>query len=454
MNKLSGDVLARAWGKAMGTDRKQFDMFFDKMLDGFAYHKIVVDKAGKPVDYIFLEVNHAFEKMTGLKRERIIGKRVTEILPGIEKDPADWIGVYGKVALTGEPVQFENQAEPLGKWFKVVAYCPEKGHFVALFEDITERKKGEEALRVSEEKANALIKYAPTGIYEIDYRVPKFKSVNDAMCLILGYTREELLAMSPFALLDDESKVRFRERIMKLLAGEKVDETVEFKVKRKDGREIYAVLNVMFTYKDGKPESAVVIAHDVTERKKAEDKLRESEQRWATTLASIGDAVIATSVSSKIVFMNGVAEELTGWSLSEALQKPVKEVFKIINEQTRKEVEDPVSKVLEKGLVVGLANHSVLIRKNGTEVPIDDSGAPIKDKDGSITGVVLVFRDITERKQNEEKISQQAFMIANANDAIIGYDLEQKVTFWNKAAEQMYGYTSEEALGKVRRRPA
>ena len=146
MKKLSGDVLARAWGKAMGTDRKQFDMFFDRMLDGFSYHKIVVDKAGKPVDYVFLEVNSAFEKMTGLKREKIIGKKVTEVLPGIEKDPADWIGVYGRVALTGEPVQFENYAEPLGKWYKVVAYCPDKGHFVSLFEDITERKKAESAL--------------------------------------------------------------------------------------------------------------------------------------------------------------------------------------------------------------------------------------------------------------------------------------------------------------------
>ncbi len=81
--------------------------------------------------------------MTGLKRERIIGKRATEVLPGIEKDPADLIGVYGRVALTGEPVQFENHDESLGKWFKVSAYCPEKGHFAALSEDITERKKAE-----------------------------------------------------------------------------------------------------------------------------------------------------------------------------------------------------------------------------------------------------------------------------------------------------------------------
>ena len=98
---MASDVLASGWSKVLGGDRKQFDMFFDKMLDGFAYHKIVVDKAGKPVDYVFLEVNHAFERMTGLKRERIIGKRVTEVLSGIEKDPADWIGVYGTGCFNG-----------------------------------------------------------------------------------------------------------------------------------------------------------------------------------------------------------------------------------------------------------------------------------------------------------------------------------------------------------------
>jgi PAS domain S-box-containing protein len=105
---MSTDALAGGWAKALGGDRKQFDMFFDRMLDGFANHKIIVDKKGKPADYVFLELNHAFEKMTGLKRAQIIGKRVTEVLPGIEKDSADWIGIYGKVALTGEPVQFET----------------------------------------------------------------------------------------------------------------------------------------------------------------------------------------------------------------------------------------------------------------------------------------------------------------------------------------------------------
>ena len=136
----------------------------------------------------------------------------------------------------------------------------------------------------------------------------------------------------------------------------------------------------------------------------AQASLRASEQRWATTLASVGDAVIATDLIGRIMFMNGVAEFLTGWTLSEASMKPIKEIFNIVNEQTRLEVEDPVSKVLEKGLIVGLANHTVLIKKDKTEIAIDDSGAPIKDKEGKTSGVVLIFRDITERKKAEEKI--------------------------------------------------
>ena len=572
MNGLSGDALAIAGGKSMGTDRKQFDMFFDKMLDGFAYHRIIVDKSGKPVDYVFLEINHVFEKMTGLKRERIIGKRVTEVLPSIENDPADWIGVYGKVALTEKPVQFENYNEALDKWFKVATYCPEKFYFVALFEDITEskraeekyrrlfeeamdaifladaktgliidcnnaalkmvgcekseivgqpqlslhppeeaegklgrsfrrhltdpdcdvleaqvirkngelinvaikanivdlggkkflqgifrditdrkkaeealkstsyrfysslssmhgsillvstegqvefanqsfsnyfnlkespeeltglssekmiekikngyldpdkqvvrikeildagktvvgeevamqsgrtclrdfiplytsgksfsrlwhhiditeRKKVEEALRASEKKASDLIKYAPSGIYELDYRMPpKFRSVNDAMCQILGYTREELLATSPLALLDNESKRRFQERIVKMLSGEKVDETVEFKVVPKDGREIYAVLDVTFTQKDGKPDGALVVAHDVTKRRRAEKEL----EKRAENLENLVEERTKALRDSERLAAIGATAGMVGHDIRNPLQAITGDIF-------------------------------------------------------------------------------------------------------------------------------
>ncbi len=147
---------------------------------------------------------------------------------------------------------------------------------IGMVHDITERKQMEEQLRQSEEKARLLIQYAPSMFYEIDFHGPAFISVNDLMCQVLGYTREELLAMNPFDLLDDEGKALFRDRIRRKFAGEEISDSVEYKSKTKDGREVYGVLNMSFTYKDGKPEGAVVVAHDITERKRAEEALRKA----------------------------------------------------------------------------------------------------------------------------------------------------------------------------------
>lgn len=129
--------------------------------------------------------------------------------------------------------------------------------------------------------------------------------------------------------------------------------------------------------------------------------LQESQERWSTTLASIGDAVIATDAWGRITFMNSVAEGLTGWVLREVTGAPISKVFNIVNENTRQKVENPVDRVLKEGIIVGLANHTILIRKDGSEIPIDDSGAPIRNGEGKSVGVILVFRDITERKQAE-----------------------------------------------------
>ena len=184
----------------------------------------------------------------------------------------------------------------------------------------------------------------------------------------------------------------------------------------------------------------------------AQASLHESEQRWSTTLASIGDGVMATDLFGKITFMNTIAEELTGWTLSEALLKPIEEIFHIVNEQTRKEVENPVNKVLEKGVVIGLANHTILVRRDGKEVAIDDSGAPIKDKDGKTTGVVLIFRDITKRKKAEEALRENEqrlkFHAENIPLAVVEWDKNFVVTRWAGEAEKMFGWNSMETVGK------
>ncbi|MGD0229026.1 MAG: GAF domain-containing protein [Syntrophorhabdales bacterium] len=157
------------------------------------------------------------------------------------------------------------------------------------------------------------------------------------------------------------------------------------------------------------------LEQEIVVRRRAEIALRDSEQRWAATLSSIGDAVIATDDAGRITFMNAVAEKLTGWTLDVATGERVAKVFNIINEQTRREVESPVVRVLREGMIVGLANHTLLVRKDGREVPIDDSGAPIADAGGRTTGVVLVFRDIIERKRAEAEIALHTAIVRGTN---------------------------------------
>ena len=129
--------------------------------------------------------------------------------------------------------------------------------------------------------------------------------------------------------------------------------------------------------------------------------LRESEGWLSTTLGSIGDAVLVTDDQARLKFLNPVAQTLTGWTQEEALGRVLEEVFQIINEETHQPAESPVARVIREGIVLGLANHTVLVSRNGTETPIDDSASPILDQQGHVAGVVLVFRDITERKRQE-----------------------------------------------------
>jgi PAS domain S-box-containing protein len=142
-------------------------------------------------------------------------------------------------------------------------------------------------------------------------------------------------------------------------------------------------------------------------RERAAAAIRASEAWLSTTLSSIGDAVIATDDKGLVRFLNPVAQNLTGWSQAEAKGRSMAEVFPIINETTRLPVKDPVAEVLLEGAIVGLANHTLLIRRDGHETPIDDSAAPIRDDEGKVAGVVLVFRDITERKRQEALVEEQ-----------------------------------------------
>jgi PAS domain S-box-containing protein len=141
-------------------------------------------------------------------------------------------------------------------------------------------------------------------------------------------------------------------------------------------------------------------------REKAAAAIRQQRELLHTTVASIGDGVISTDKEGKITLLNAVAQNLTGWSSEEAQGQPLEKVFNIVNEQTRQTGKNPVQHVLQTGAIAGLANHSVLVARNGTETPIDDSAAPIRNHHGNIIGVVMVFRDVTERRRAEKSLKE------------------------------------------------
>jgi PAS domain S-box-containing protein len=265
---------------------------------------------------------------------------------------------------------------------------------------------------------------------------------------IFGYKPFEAIGQ-PITILIPPDHIKEESFILaRIRAGERIDhfETVR---RRKDGTELDISLTVSpVRNADGTIIGASKIARDITSHRREREQLRQSEERFRVTLSSIGDGVIATDEKSRVTFMNPVAENLTGWRSEEAAGIPLDKIFKIVNEITRQPVENPVSHVIDKGHVVGLGNHTTLIAKDGREQPIDDSAAPIRRQDGSLAGVVLVFRDAREQRANEMTALKLAAFVENSEDAIYSTDLDAVVTGWNPSAERIFGYSRAEVMDR------
>jgi PAS domain S-box-containing protein len=225
---------------------------------------------------------------------------------------------------------------------------------------------------------------------------------------------------------------------------------------RKDG----SILPVEYTsspiVSDSRITGAALAFHDITERKRQRNELIAQREWFRITLGSIGDAVIATDTTGIVTFLNEVAQTLTGWSAADAIGRPLIDIFNIINEETGEAALNPVEKVIESGMVVGLANHTVLISKDGGEIPIDDSAAPIRNAGGEMIGVILVFHDITERKRAEDAMKRanqrMTRILESIGDAFIALDRDWRFTYVNRKAVQILtnGESKQaDLLGKV-----
>ena len=236
------------------------------------------------------------------------------------------------------------------------------------------------------------MKYAPAAIYEISSDGLRFRRVNDAMCDILGYTQAELLEMNPFDILDEESKVRFRERVRKRLSGDDIDETVAYRILGRDGRQIWATLNIRLNYEGG--EGALVVAHDVTERKRAEDALRESEERFRLALRN---APVSVAIQD--------ADLVFQWAYNQSTVKPEDVKGKKDTDIFTPEDAVRLIELKRQCLVTGKeVRDKIWLTMNGKRVFLDLYLEPLTDENGQITGIGIATVDLTEQKLIEDAL--------------------------------------------------
>jgi PAS domain S-box-containing protein len=302
------------------------------------------------------------------------------------------------------------------------------------------RTLAEEALREKDEKFRHLAEYAPAAIYEIDCKSLRFKSVNDFMCALSGYSEKELLSMSPFDLLNAESKDRFQEIIRKSAAGEKIDPKVEFGLITKDGRLLWATLSAKLTYKNNELDCAFVVAHDITERKKSEELLKESESKYVRLFNTAEVGMFRTKLNnSEILECNEKLLQILGYTREEMLGRPAilfyvdagqrQELAKI--NQTKGELVDSEINLFSK---LGKVKTCLLSSK-------------LYPDEGILEGSII---DITERKEAEEALVKSE---ANYRNLLNGMsetawviDFERNFIDVNDAAVKVLGYSKEELL--------
>jgi PAS domain S-box-containing protein len=272
-------------------------------------------------------------------------------------------------------------------------------------------------LKESEELFRTLTEYLKSGVYTYD-ETKKFTYVNPKVIEITGYSKDELLKMNFFDFVHPAFLKQVEERGNSRLQGEDIPASYDFKIQTKTGESRWVkISNCRISIKN----RPVILgtATDITKQKIAESELAKEKEQLAVTLRSIGDGVITTDLNGKIALMNQAAEELTGWKQKEALEKPISEVFHLVDEVTNEVVKNPVEIALEKKSLVSLSNHTILIQKNGKRIFIADSAAPIRDENGKMIGIVLVFRDVSKEKKAakmQETLLKIAVAISTSKD--------------------------------------
>ncbi|MCK9294289.1 MAG: PAS domain S-box protein [Desulfobulbaceae bacterium] len=384
--------------QALRDSEKRYRQLFENMLNGFAYHQVIVDEQNVPIDYIFLEVNSAFEKKTGLVREEIIGRRVTEVLPNLRKDEFDWIGLYGKVALTGEAVHFDQYSTRLQKWFSIAAYSPEQGYFAIVIRDITQQKLAERKLRRSEWRFKGTFDNAAVGFAQVSLE-GRCLDANSKLCGIFGYSREELLQKSMQDITHPDDLEEDEAQTSRLACGRIDHYSMEKRYIHKNGHIVWANLTGSLQHDDeGNPLYFINVVEDISRRKRMEQALKESEEKFRLLAASIKDVIwMSTPGVTEILYINPAYEEVWGRTCASLYKNPGS-----FAEAIHPEDLELMADALQQHAQGKWHFNYRIVRPDGAVRWIEDAGGPVYDENGDIIHMVGVARDVTDRKRSEQ----------------------------------------------------
>jgi PAS domain S-box-containing protein len=372
-----------------------------------AYLAAIVDSSddailSKDLNGIIQSCNASAERLFGYSASELIGKPVRMLIPTDRQSEEDEILARirrGERVEHFETIRLTRSGQPIEISLTISPVRDEDGTIIGaskIARSIADKRRASIAqsylAAIVESSDDAIISKNLNGIIQ---------SANAAAVRLFGYTTAELVGKSVRILIPAERQAEEDDILSRIRRGERVDHFETVRVTKAGERREISLSVSPVRDASGAIVGVSKIARDITDQRRAMRELAAQQEWFRVTLSSIGDAVIAADVDGRVNYMNTVAERLTGWTLPEATGQPLGSVFRIVNEATRAAVESPWALVMRSGQTVGLANHTILCARNGTEVPIDDSGAPIRDRDGRIIGVVLVFRDVTERRRRD-----------------------------------------------------
>lgn len=361
------------------------------MLNGLCFYKIITDEAGKAVDYVYLEANPAYKKMMNVESVNLIGKRVTEVFPGIKDCRFNWIENFGRVALEGIPLNVDEFFEPLQRWFSVHSFPTGEGGFATIFQDITESVTFEARIKKSEARFRRIFEKSPIGIFTQDLESLKFVDINEQILNTYGYTREELIGKSTEELNLIVDPVE-RQLLLKALLEKGSVQNFKLHVRHKNGGQHVILISTEIIEFEGKKHN-IGMLNDVTDKKKDTERIK----LQSNLLDAVGQAVIALNRSGNIIYANRAAEILYGYSKVEAIRKSPGEINAV-----DPEIMNFIMQVVAEGK--SWQGELPLHKRDGTHMPVFITASPFFNLEGEYAGIISVHNDITEVKHREEQL--------------------------------------------------